>query len=345
MKAGTYTGTYEKMAMGSKLVYNFTMELKEDGTYTHKVSYTMMGKEYMESETGTYTVEGSRITLTNDKETIMNGTVNADGTITVTRRASAMASSDIDITYTYGTSGNGSGQEPEGSSESEDTSAKFKTGIYGGTYTSSTAMGTTNYAYTLSFNEDRTYKYEASFAMGGGIYTHKETGTYTTDEDTFTLTSSGYTVIGPDGEEALSGGAGKEMAGKIADVQAVSVTRRVSGFARSDVELSLTYGLTPSVQAVKKSSDDKKEAVTEASTEAETEAIAETMPETAESETETESETAQAAETESEVAEATTEAKAETKAETETEAKSTEAATEVKAETETESETKADEKE
>lgn len=40
-----------------------------------------------------------------------------------------------------------------------------------------------------------------------------------------------------------------------------SVTRRVSGFARSDVELSLTYGLTPSVQAVKKSSDDKKEAV------------------------------------------------------------------------------------
>lgn len=46
----------------------------------------------------------------------------------------------------------------------------------------------------------------------------------------------------------MSGGSGQTMEGKITGVQAVSVTRKVCGMAMSNVELSLTYGLTPAVQ-------------------------------------------------------------------------------------------------
>ena len=46
----------------------------------------------------------------------------------------------------------------------------------------------------------------------------------------------------------MSGGSGQTMEGKITGVQAVSVTRKVCGMAMSNVELSLTYGLTPALQ-------------------------------------------------------------------------------------------------
>lgn len=324
VKMGTYTGTYEKTAMGQKLVYQFVMELKEDGTYTHSVSYTMMGNEYSESETGTYQIEGAQIILTNEKGVVMNGTIGEKETISVTRKASAMASSDVEILYTFGTSGGGSGQETEAPTESEDKPEAFKTGTYGGNYSSTTAMGTTNYAYTLRFQEDGSYQYQAGFVMGDTTYTHTESGTYETTEDGFTLTSNGYSVTDANGETALSSAAAQTMAGKIVDGQAVSVTRKVSGFARSDAELSLTYGYAPTVEAKQKAVKKSKAAETEVPEEPASEK--ESEPESAEiTEAQTESETEKVTETEtnSTEAEKETETTATEKKE-ETEAKATE---------------------
>ena len=62
--AGTYAGSYTKEAMGSEIVYEYTLALNEDGTYNYHVSFEMGGKTYPEEETGTYTTEGNIITLT-----------------------------------------------------------------------------------------------------------------------------------------------------------------------------------------------------------------------------------------------------------------------------------------
>ena len=69
----------------------------------------------------------------------------------------------------------------------------------------------------------------------------------------------------------MSGGSGQTMEGKITGVQAVSVTRKVCGMAMSNVELSLTYGLTPAVQmdaAAEEAKVEPEEATEEATEEA-----------------------------------------------------------------------------
>lgn len=326
-QTGTYGGTYTSTTAMGTTDYTYTLSFNEDGTYQYQTSFSMKDVAYVQKEAGTYTTDKETFTLTSNGFSVtdpngevvfsggagqtMTGKITDGQAVSVTRRVSGFAHSDADLSLTYGQNGNGSDEKPETPSEDEKPSAKFQTGTYGGTYTSNTAMGTTNYAYTLTFGEDGTYKYEAGFSMRGNAYTHTETGTYTTDEGTFTLTSNGYAVTDPSGAAVMSGGNGQTMEGKITGVQAVSVTRKVCGMAMSNVELSLTYGLTPAVQMDAAAEEAKVE--TEEATEEK--AAEEVTEETAEPEAEPDSEEADAeAKDESEADDAEVKEEPETKA-------------------------------
>ena len=346
-QTGTYGGTYTSTTAMGTTDYTYTLSFNEDGTYQYQTSFSMKDVAYVQKEAGTYTTDKETFTLTSNGFSVTNpngevvfsggagqtmtGKITDGQAVSVTRRVSGFAHSDADLSLTYGQNGNGSDEKPETPSEDEKPSAKFQTGTYGGTYTSNTAMGTTNYAYTLTFGEDGTYKYEAGFSMRGNAYTHTETGTYTTDEGTFTLTSNGYAVTDPSGAAVMSGGNGQTMEGKITGVQAVSVTRKVCGMAMSNVELSLTYGLTPAVQMDAAAEETKVE--TEEA--AEEKAAEEVTEETAEPEAEPDSEEADAeAKDESEANDAQVKEEPETK-DTEADAEPETKDTEVTAEPET----------
>ena len=346
-QTGTYGGTYTSTTAMGTTDYTYTLSFNEDGTYQYQTSFSMKDVAYVQKEAGTYTTDKETFTLTSNGFSVtdpngevvfsggagqtMTGKITDGQAVSVTRRVSGFAHSDADLSLTYGQNGNGSDEKPETPSEDEKPSAKFQTGTYGGTYTSNTAMGTTNYAYTLTFGEDGTYKYEAGFSMRGNAYTHTETGTYTTDEGTFTLTSNGYAVTDPSGAAVMSGGNGQTMEGKITGVQAVSVTRKVCGMAMSNVELSLTYGLTPAVQMDAAAEETKVE--TEEA--AEEKAAEEVTEETAEPEAEPDSEEADAeAKDESEANDAQVKEEPETK-DTEADAEPETKDTEVTAEPET----------
>ena len=362
-QTGTYGGTYtSSTAMGTPN-YAYTLTFGEDGTYKYVAGFSMRGNAYTHTETGTYTTEEETFTLTSngyvvtdpDGEAVlsggsdqtMEGKITDSQAVSVTRKVCGMAMSNVELSLTYGQTGNDSDQDPDVPSEDETPAPKFQTGTYGGTYTSNSAMGTTNYAYTLTFHGDNTYKYVAGFAMRGNVYTHTETGTYTTDEGTFTLTSNGYAVTDPSGEAVMSGGSGQTMEGKITGVQAVSVTRRVCGMAMSNVDLSLTYGLTPSVQidaapeeTAKVETEEATEEVTEETAEPETEPDREEADTEAKDESEAnDAEANEEPETRAPEADAEPETKdTELTAEPETkaaEAKSEETAAEAKAEPET----------
>ena len=297
-QTGTYGGTYTSNSAMGTTNYAYTLTFGEDGTYKYEAGFSMRGNAYTHTETGTYTTDEGTFTLTSNGYAVtdpsgaavmsggsgqtMEGKITGVQAVSVTRKVCGMAMSNVELSLTYGQTGNDSDQDPDVPSEDETPAPKFQTGTYGGTYTSNSAMGTANYAYTLTFNADNTYKYVAGFAMRGNVYTHTETGTYTTDEGTFTLTSNGYAVTDPSGEAVMSGGSGQTMEGKITGVQAVSVTRRVCGMAMSNVDLSLTYGLTPSVQ-IDAAPEETAKVETEEATEEVTEEVTE---ETAEPETE-----------------------------------------------------------
>ncbi len=100
--AGSYTGSYIKEAMGSEIIYNYTLTLKEDNTYIYHVSFEMGGTEYPEEETGTYAAEGTSIVLTpetplKDLDTAITVTSAETGKIHFSRCVSSFASAQVDL--------------------------------------------------------------------------------------------------------------------------------------------------------------------------------------------------------------------------------------------------------
>ncbi len=237
---GVYGGVYEKVSpMAGTVNYKYTLTLKEDKTYTYYVEFPMGGATYDSSEEGTYTFDAETITFTSAEGTVTNGTVKDTKVATVTRRVSSFAAADTTLEMTYGY-------------VHEEEKAAFVTGNYGGTYTSVSSSGsTTEYAYTLSLNEDASYTYKVEFGMGGSVYVQTETGTYTAKDGVLTLVSAGLDVKDADGEIVMSSSAAETMTGtSAASGHAATITRYVSYFAKmagSPVELSLTYGASPSV--------------------------------------------------------------------------------------------------
>lgn len=104
--AGTYAGSYTKEAMGSEIVYNYTLTLKEDNTYVYNVSFEMSGTEYPEEETGTYAAEGTTLVLTSetplkDLDTAITVTSAEAGKIHFSRCVSSFASAQVDLEASF----------------------------------------------------------------------------------------------------------------------------------------------------------------------------------------------------------------------------------------------------
>lgn len=93
---GVYSGGHKMQAMGSELPYTYTLQFKEDGTYHYKVSFVVGGENYTEEEDGTYSINGTAITLTSSTGIVMSGSY-SDGEISITRKVSSFASTDAVI--------------------------------------------------------------------------------------------------------------------------------------------------------------------------------------------------------------------------------------------------------
>jgi hypothetical protein len=86
-----YEGTHTVSAMGSDVVYTYTITF-QFGEYTFHSEFEMDGTPYTYDEVGTYGVDGEGvITFTPDSETAVTGQVNADYSITLPIKASSMA--------------------------------------------------------------------------------------------------------------------------------------------------------------------------------------------------------------------------------------------------------------
>ena len=97
---GTYLGEYEKVsAMAGNVLYSYELTLGNGMEYTFSSSFAMMGGTYTRTETGTFAIDGSKISFTAlavDGEAIeapaaVDGTI-ADNKITAAFKLSAMAS-------------------------------------------------------------------------------------------------------------------------------------------------------------------------------------------------------------------------------------------------------------
>lgn len=81
--SGTYQGThtYQPNGMPMSLKYSFTLELKKDGTYSFRCRYgtdDSMSADGLQ-DSGTYTLEDGKLTITTSDGTSWEGTLSADG--------------------------------------------------------------------------------------------------------------------------------------------------------------------------------------------------------------------------------------------------------------------------
>lgn len=95
ISTGTYSGSHVKnvAAMGANIYYSYSITLNDGGSYTYKVSYySDMGgtnsETVSESESGSYTVDGNKISFSNGTSGTWSG-----NSMSVTRHVSERSSS------------------------------------------------------------------------------------------------------------------------------------------------------------------------------------------------------------------------------------------------------------
>lgn len=88
---GTYVGSHSTQAMGSTVDYLYHLHLKAGLRYTFTSEFEMGGTAYTYSETGHWHVSGEAFTLDPAEEPPVQGTITADGLITIGIRPSGMA--------------------------------------------------------------------------------------------------------------------------------------------------------------------------------------------------------------------------------------------------------------
>ena len=164
-----YVGTHTVSAMGSEVVYVYEMMFAY-GIYTFISEFEMGGEVYNYFEIGTYEIEGTTLTITPMGEEAVTGTISETG-LTIGIKASSMASR----------------------SERELSSSKL--GIYyEGTHTVSAMGSEVVYNYTVKFINGN-YFFVSTFVMAETEYTFEETGTYTVDGLTITMTPAGGEAV------------------------------------------------------------------------------------------------------------------------------------------------------
>ena len=98
---GTYGGSYTKeSAMAGTVVYIYSAQIGEDGTFSYSVTFDMGGTTYDGSTaSGTYTIDGNKFVFTDSEGTVTEGTLTADNTLVISLMASAMAKEPYEITF------------------------------------------------------------------------------------------------------------------------------------------------------------------------------------------------------------------------------------------------------
>jgi len=168
---GTYAGGHSVMAMGNAVDYTYTLTLEAGLRYEFASEFGMGGETYTYEESGTWDIDGDQFTLYPDGEETVQGTVGADGAITIGVRASAMASSRTESVLRIATHA-----------------------AFAGTYVGlkSTPMYAAN--TTMVLNMFGTFHYSADV---GEPEPYEETGTYDVSGTDVTFT--------PEGGDAYSG--------------------------------------------------------------------------------------------------------------------------------------------
>ncbi len=164
---GNYVGTHSVSAMGGEVVYNYLMTFDDEGGYQFHSVYTMSEVEYTFDEVGTFSVAGNVITITPAEGEAVAGTVNVDGSLEVSVKASTMGARALRSLVP--------------------TDLKYNTN-YVGTHTVSAMGSDVVYHYTIVFNVNKTYAVFSTFIMSEVTYTFEETGTFTVAADVLSVT-------------------------------------------------------------------------------------------------------------------------------------------------------------
>ena len=222
---GTYRGTYEKVAMGSAIVYTFNIALTDDMSYSFTSFFSMMGQDVSRVEIGSYAVDGSKITFTAQtvdgepvaEPTTAEGTI-VDGTIKAAFLLSSMASAAQEI-----------------EAKLVDPALEAAIGTYSGTY-EKVAMGSAvEYSYSIVLNGDMSYTFTSSFSMMGTAVVRVENGSFALDGNKITFTAQ--TVDGEAVAEATA------VEGTIAGVT-IKAAFFLSSMASAAQEIEATQLLT-----------------------------------------------------------------------------------------------------
>ncbi len=177
---GTYLGEYEKVsAMAGSVLYSYELVLGNGLEYTFSSSFSMMGNVYTRTETGTFAVDGQKISFTArsvDGEAVeapaaVEGTI-ADKTIKAAFKLSTMASAAQEVEARLGVYAD-------------------QAGVYAGLYQKQMGpMMTLSYLTKLELDAFGGYKFSTASTSDPATVDYSEEGTYTFANGKFTFQSS-----------------------------------------------------------------------------------------------------------------------------------------------------------
>ena len=101
ISAGTYGASYTKeSAMAGTVVYVYSAQIGEDGTFSYSVTFDMGGTTYDGSTaSGTYIIDGNKFVFTDSEGIVTEGRLIADNTLVISLMASAMAKEPYEVTF------------------------------------------------------------------------------------------------------------------------------------------------------------------------------------------------------------------------------------------------------
>ena len=177
---GTYLGEYEKVsAMAGSVLYSYELVLGNGLEYTFSSSFSMMGNVYTRTETGSFAVDGQKISFTArsvDGEAVeapaaVEGTI-ADKTIKAAFKLSTMASAAQEVEARLGVYAD-------------------QAGVYAGLYKKQMGpMMTLSYLTKLELDAFGGYKFSTASTADPTTVDYSEEGTYTFANGKFTFQSS-----------------------------------------------------------------------------------------------------------------------------------------------------------
>lgn len=163
---GTYGGTYEKdvEAMGTTITYNYMLTLSYGAEYTFESLYSVMGEDQVFTQSGTFSIDGTAITITAEGETEETaGTLAEDGSITLPMQLSPQAQEKTEISLEKATTaeyaGSYTGRKTLSMGMVLTTDASLELDNFGG------------YSYTAKIEGEDDYVEAGTFSVENGTVT------------------------------------------------------------------------------------------------------------------------------------------------------------------------------